>query len=154
MILDPAVYAHVRRSAFKCQDWEDRVHDAIVKFLTMDEPAEPIADPRAYLAVMIRRQRTDYHRAVVRRPTVSIDTPVSDSDGDQTTFADRLRAKDDAAHAEKMAEIFGRLTKGEAEIVRLMLDGYTQAEIAERLNVKYMTFKTRLRRMREVHRGE
>lgn len=154
MTITPELYASVRRSAFKAQDWEDRVHDAIVKFLTMDEPAEPVKDLTAYLAVMIRRQRTDYHRAVVRRPTVSIDTPVSDSDGDRATFADRLRAKDETAHAEKMAEIFGRLTKGETEIVRLMLDGYTQAEIAERLQVKYATFKTRLRRMREVHRGE
>ena len=146
MILDPAVYAHVRRTFSKHdQDWEDRVHDAVVKFLTMDEPAEPIADARAYLATMARFRQRDTHRARVRHPHARIDAKGPDG---QPSIAERLAAQSDREHRDNMRAIFHALKPGERRMVRLMLDGYTQAEIAKKLTIPHSTLKTRVRAIR------
>lgn len=135
------------------QDGADRIHDAVVTLMEIpavrfDKRAGEWRDvePVGFGISLARGHfRNDYRRTL--KVQTILDAPKA-GDGEGRTMADTLASGDAKTARDTIARALRALRPGERQIVRLMLHGYTQAEIADRLRLKHGTFRKRLHALR------
>lgn len=131
------------------QDGADRIHDAVLTLLEIppirfDKRTNEWRDvePIGFGISLARGHfRNEYRRAL------KVQT-ILDAPGPGRTMAETLASGDARTARDTIARALRALKPGERQIVRLMLHGYTQAEIADRLRLKHGTFRKRLHALR------
>jgi RNA polymerase sigma factor (sigma-70 family) len=134
------------------QDGADRIHDAVVTLMEIpavrfDKKTNEWRDvePVGFGISLARGHFRNEYRRALKVQTI-LDAPTADGDGH--TMAETLASGDAKTARDTIARALRALKPGERQIVRLMLHGYTQAEIADRLRLKHGTFRKRLHALR------
>lgn len=134
------------------QDGADRIHDAVLTLMEIpairfDKKTNEWRDiePVGFGIALARGHFRNEYRRALKVQTI-LDAPTADGEG--RTMADTLASGDVKTARDIIARALRALRPGERQIVRLMLHGYTQAEIADRLKLKHGTFRKRLHALR------
>lgn len=144
--LHPRVYVLAYRlSSGDASTAEDLTQEAFLRFIRYKAFSRLTSEEAAvgYLRAILRNVVRDYYRKADQIPTVSLDDPSTATETHhlEAAIASTLSAED--------FSILDGLDAEDQRLLRLVIEGWTMSEIAEKMDLRYSACAVRLHRIKK-----